>query len=313
MRTDRTRTARLLLVLALSVTGAGAAAGCGSTEAGGGEPDRRPPSQDRPTQDSPSQDRARQVADAWDGSRAAAQWHLGYHPVAPVVQLPAEGLRGEDRRAYATGNFDLRAPLPSARGASGRVTWRDGGALTRPLMAADRAYRALDRDSSPGPRLTVTRGELGNMTVLTARGPATVPAWLFTLEGYASPLKRAAVSPSGLPRPPIGPLGQDVPTDVLAPLGGLMKVAQDGRSVTVVAHHGSCDDGPVVAALETNGSVVLSAAVTGVNDGPCTDDLRGEKVTVTLDRPVGDRIVLDAFTGRPVPYTEQPGAAPRRG
>ncbi|GAA2761043.1 hypothetical protein GCM10010103_00840 [Streptomyces paradoxus] len=298
MRTDRTRTARLLLVLALTLTAAGAAAGCGSAEAGGSEPDP------------PTQDRARQVADAWDGSRAAAQWHEGYHPVEAVVQPPPEGLRGDDRRAYATGNFELRAPLPSAQGKSGRVTWKDGGSLTRPLMAADRVYRTLDRDSGPGPRLTVTRAALGNMTVLTARGPATVPAWLFTLEGYAGPLKRAAVSDSGLPTPPIKPLGQDMPQDVLAPLGGLMTVARDGRSVTVVAHHGSCDDGPVVTALETNGSVVLSAAVAGIEDGPCTSDLRGEKVTVELDRPVGDRVVLDAFTGRPVPYTGWPGAAP---
>ncbi|MFJ5995369.1 hypothetical protein [Streptomyces sp. NPDC092370] len=300
MRTDSTRTARLLLVLALSVTGAGAAAGCGSAEAGD------------PEADPPSPDRAHRVAESWDGSRAAARWHEGYHPVAPVVQPPAEGLRGDDRRAFATGTFDVRAPLSSARGKSGRVTWQDGKSLTRPLMTADRAYRALDRNSGPGPRPTVTGAELGNMTVLTARGPATVPAWLFTLEGYAGPLKRAAVSPSELPEPPIGPLGSHVPKDGPVPLAGLVKVAPDGRSVTVVAHYGSCDDGPVVTALETNGSVVLSAAVAGAEDRPRTADLRGAKVTVTLDRPVGDRIVLDAFTGRPVPYTEPPGAAPRR-
>ncbi|MEV3968681.1 hypothetical protein AB0K68_11155 [Streptomyces sp. NPDC050698] len=302
MRTDRTRTARLLLVLALSATAAGAVAGCGRAEDGGGRP--APPARDG--------DRAHEVAAAWDGSRAAARWHRGFHPVAPLVQPPAEGLRGDDRRAYATGTFDLRAPLPSARDDSGRVTWRDGQSLTRPLMTADEAYRALDRDSGPGPRLTVTKAELGDMTVLTARGPATVPAWLFTLEGYSGPLRRAAVSPSGQPEPPIGPLGADVPTDVLAPLGGLLKTAPDGRSVTVVAHHGSCDDGPVVAALETNGSVVLSAAVTGADDGPCTGELRLEKVTVKLERPIGDRVLLDAFTGRPVPYTESPGAAPGR-
>ncbi|MER7897052.1 hypothetical protein ABTX62_13285 [Streptomyces sp. NPDC096046] len=302
MRTDRTRTARLLLVLALSVTGAGAAVGCGPAEADGGRP--TPPARD--------DDRARRVAEAWDGSRAAARWHEGYHPVAPVVQPPAEGLRGDDRRAYANGAFDLRAPLPSARGESGRVTWPDGTSLTRPLAGADRVYRTLDRDSGPGPRLTVTRAERGEMTVLTARGPATVPAWLFTLEGYAGPLKSAAVSPSAPPEPPVGPLRPDVPSDVLAPLGGLTRVARDGRSVTVVAQHGSCDDGPVVAAHETEGSVVLSAAVTGAEDGPCTTELLGEKVTVKLDRPVGDRVVLDAFTGRPVPYTEWPGAAPGR-
>ncbi|MGW0369209.1 hypothetical protein ACWDZW_09875 [Streptomyces coeruleorubidus] len=303
MRTDMTRTARLLLVLALSAAGAGAAAGCGTAEAGRTEPTPSPRSKDR----------AHRVAEAWDGSRAAAQWRAGYHPIAPVVQLPAGGLRDDAaRRAYATGTFDLRAPLPSARGKSGRVTWKDGGSLTRPLVAAKRAYRALDSNSAPGPRLTVTKAESGDMTVLTSRGPATVPAWLFTLEGYATPLKTAAVNPSEVPKSPVAPLGPDVPTDVLAPLGGLTKVAEDGRSVTVVAHHGSCDDGPVVTALETRGSVVLSASVTGTSDGPCTSDLRGEKVTVKLDRPVGGRIVLDAFTGRPVPYTEWPGPATGR-
>ncbi|CAM5638229.1 hypothetical protein STAFG_2613 [Streptomyces afghaniensis 772] len=304
MRTDMTRAARLLLVLALSASGAGAAAGCGTAEAGRTAPSPSPRSNDR----------AHRVAEAWDGSRAAAQWRAGYHPIAPVVQLPPGGLRNDaDRRAYATGTFDLKAPLPSARGKSGRVTWQEGGSLTRPLVPAERAYRALDSNSGPGPRLTVTKAESGDMTVLTGRGPATVPAWLFTLEGYAAPLKTAAVTPSELPAPPVAPLGPDVPTDVLAPLGGLTGVAQDGRSVTVVAHHGSCDDGPVVTALETRGSVVLSASVTGTDDGPCTSDLRGEKVTVKLDRPVGGRIVLDAFTGRPVPYTEWPGPTPGRG
>ncbi|MFJ8464446.1 hypothetical protein [Streptomyces swartbergensis] len=303
MRTDMTRTARLLLVLALSAAVAGAAAGCGTAEAGRTEPAPSPRSKDR----------AHRVAEAWDGSRAAAQWRAGYHPIAPVVQLPAGGLRNDaDRRAYATGTFDLRAPLPYARGKSGRVMWKDGGSLTRPLVAAERAYRALDSNSAPGPRLTVTKAESGDMTVLTSRGPATVPAWLFTLEGYAAPLKTAAVNPSEVPKSPVAPLGPDVPTDVLAPLGGLTGVAEGGRSVTVVAHHGSCDDGPVVTALETRGSVVLSASVTGTSDGPCTSDLRGEKVTVKLDRPVGDRVVLDAFTGRPVPYTEWPGPAPGR-
>ncbi|MEU2271620.1 hypothetical protein ABZ568_35410 [Streptomyces olindensis] len=304
MRTDMTRTARLLLVLALSAAGAAAAAGCGSAEAGGTEPEPAPRTGQR----------AQQVADAWDGSRAAAKWREGYHPVAPVVQLPGTGLLRDDadRRAYEIGNFDLRTKLPAAPRGNGRVTWPGGASLTMPLMDAEQAYRTLDRADSPGPRLTVTGARRGEMTVATSRGPATVPAWLFTLEGYDSPLARAAVNPSRPPAPPIGPLGQDVPTDVLAPLGGLTGVAGDGRSLTVVAHHGSCDDGPVVDVLETKGSVVLSAAVTGVQDGPCTTELRGKNVTVRLAGPVGDRVVLDAFTGRPVPYTDRTGAAPAR-
>ncbi|MGY0065312.1 hypothetical protein ACWZEH_00310 [Streptomyces sp. QTS137] len=299
MRTNITRTARLLAALAL---GTGAAAGCGSGKTGnGGAEVRSSESAPQPG------DRARQVADAWNGSKAAEAWHEGYHLLDAVARLPENGLRSTaDRSAYETGNFDLRGELPAAPRKAGRVVWKSGDSITMQLMGAEKAYRTLDRNSSPGPRLTVTEAKLGEMTVLTSRGPATVPAWLFTLDGYDSPLKRAAVSPSKLPEPPIKPLGQEVPSDVLAPLGGLTNVAQDSRSVTVVATHGSCDDGPAVDALETSGSVVLSASVVGSTDGNCPGKMLSEKVTVKLDRPVGNRIVLGAFTGRPVPYSEWP-------
>ncbi|MEU3092990.1 hypothetical protein ABZ703_43035 [Streptomyces massasporeus] len=71
-----------------------------------------------------------------------------------------------------------------------------------------------------------------------------------------------------------------------------------------VAGDGSCGDGPTVKALEASGSVVLSASTTGSEDGPCGTELRGGKVPVKLDRHLGERIVLDAYTGRPVPYGE---------
>jgi hypothetical protein len=166
----------------------------------------------------------------------------------------------------------------------------------------------VGRSSGPGPRLTVTRAKLGETTLATSRGPATVPAWLFTIEGYDTPLKRVAVDPSKLPEPPIGPVDQL--SDDLWELNQLVEVAEDGRSVTVLAHHGSCDDGPAVEALETDGSVVLSGYVVGRKDGPCTADLRAKKVTVELDRPLGDRILLDAFTGRPVPHGNPSGPSP---
>ncbi|NBM17985.1 hypothetical protein [Streptomyces sp. GC420] len=302
MRTNSTRTATLLAALALCAVGATAVVGCGNEQA-----DSRS-AEARVTESAPQLGaRARQVADAWDGSEAAEKWHKGYYPMGEVVQLPENGLHDEaDKRAYETGNFDLHGDLPSAPHIDGKVTWESGGSLTVRLMGAQKAYEALDRDSSPGPRLTVTGARLGEMTVLTSRGPATVPAWLFTLEGYDTPLKRAGVSPSKLPEPPIKPVGREVPTDVLAPLGGLIKVAEDGRSVTVVATHGSCDDGPAVDALETSGSVVLSASAVGAKDGDCTGEMRGERVTVKLDRVVGNRVLLDAFTGRPVPYSQWP-------
>ncbi|WP_308313199.1 hypothetical protein [Streptomyces sp. ISL-1] len=224
--------------------------------------------------------------------------------------MPESAFRNEaDKRAYETQNFVLHGELPATPPKDGQVKWKSGGSLTLPLMGAQKTYESLDRNSSNGPHLTVTGAKLGEMTLATSRGPATVPAWLFTLEGYDTPLKRVALSPSNPPEPPIKP-AQEVSTSELAPLGGLVEVAGDGRSVTVVANHGSCDDGPAVDVLETGGSVVLSASVVGTKDGPCPGALRREKVTVKLDRPVGDRVPLDAFTGRPVPHGEPNGPSP---
>lgn len=284
----RTRTARgvgLLVVLTLAATGCGGGDGDGDS----GRPHD-------------GAERARQVADAWDGSKAANVWRAGYYPTSDAVQLPADAFRsGADKLAHDSENFVLRGRLPRTAPKNAQVRWEEGGgSLTLPLMSARSAYGTVARGGSDvgRPHLTVTGARLGEMTVATSRGPAVVPAWLFTLEGYATALRRVALRPSRLPTPPVEPIGNR-PTE-LSPLGGLVKVAGDGRSVTVVATHGACDDGPVVHTLETRGSVVLYASVVGGKKGPCTSELLSGPVTVTLDRPLGDRVLLDAHTGRPL-------------
>ncbi|WP_328884917.1 hypothetical protein [Streptomyces sp. NBC_00316] len=294
MRTRAARTVELLVVFALFTVGTAAVTGCGSEKATGG-------TQVRGADSAPeSEARARQVADAWDGSKAAEVWAKGYYPMGKVVQLPENAFHnGDDKLAYTARNLVLRGELPATSPKDGRVKWESGGSLTLPLMEAREAFATVAGGSTDGPHLTVTGVKLGEMSLSTSRGPAMVPAWLFTLEGYDTPLKRVALSPSKLPEAPIKPAGE-VPTDELAPLGRMVGVAGDGRSVTVVATHGACDDGPAVDALETGGSVVLSASVIGTKDGPCTKQLLAKEVTVKLDRPLGDRVLLDAFTGRPV-------------
>ncbi|MFD8424332.1 hypothetical protein [Streptomyces sp. NPDC059668] len=294
MRTKITSTVAAHLLLALALL----TAGCGGEEGGHhGAQERR-------------EDRARRVAEAWDGSAAARTWRAGYHPMGEAVQPPAGGFHaGADTRAFTTQNFVLRGTLPTAGPAEGEVRWGSGDPLVLPLTTAREAYASVARGGDDGPHLTVTGARPGAMTLATSRGPATVPAWLFTLEGYDTPLKRAAVTPSTLPRPPIGPQ-REVPTSELAPLAGLVEVAGDGRSVRVAAGHGSCDDGPAVHVLETGGSVVLSAFVTGEREGPCAGVLLRKEVTVRLAGRVGDRVLLDAFTGRPVPYGVPNGASP---
>ncbi|MEU1533183.1 hypothetical protein [Streptomyces fagopyri] len=298
MRTKTTRIVRLPLTLLLLSAAVGAVAGCGGGEAAGhGAESRR-------------EDRARQVAEAWDGSPAARTWRAGYHPMGEAVQLPEGGFRaGADTRAFTTQNFVLRGTLPAAGQKPGEVRWKSGASLTLPLTRAREAYESVARGGNDGPRLTVTGARLGGMTLATSRGPATVPAWLFTLEGYDTPLRRAAVAPSKLPGPPVGP-ERGVPASELEDLAGLVEVSGDGRSVTVTAGHGACDDGPAVHVLETGGSVVLSAFVTGTREGACTSQMLLQEVTVKLARRVGDRVLLDAFTGRPVPYGAPNGRSP---
>ncbi|MFF8731734.1 hypothetical protein ACF073_35415 [Streptomyces sp. NPDC015171] len=291
------RSLSLLAAAALSAAGLGAVSGCGSQKGAGSDTETLA-------------HRARKVASAWDGSTAAAAWRAGYHPMGEVVQLPRGGLRSQaDKRAYQDHNFVLRGTLPDTRPKDGRVTWAGGGSLTRPLVGAIESYKTLAHGRTGGkPHLIVTGTKLGQMSVATSRGPAAVPAWLFTLDGYASALKQAAVIPSPLPRPPIE-RAHGVPG---YPLDQLVDIAADGRSVTVVALHGACDDGPSVAVLETRGSVVLSGSVNhGKNDsGNCTKRARLRRVTVKLARPLGDRVLLDAHTGRPIPYKPSHGPSP---
>lgn len=290
------RSVTLLAGVALSTMGLVASTGCGSQKAAEGGSDVLA-------------DRSRQVATAWDGSSAAASWRAGYYPMGEEVQLPRGGLHGHaDQQAFEDQNFTRQGELPDTAPKEGQVTWTGGQSLARPLVGAKESYRALAGQHDMGePHLTVTGAKLGKMRVATSRGPATVPAWVFTLDGYASPLKRAAAVPSKFPRPPIKP-AHGVPG---YPLDRLLHISADGRSVTVVAVHGVCDDGPMVDVLETSGSVVLSASVKDQKDeGNCTKQAQLQRVTVKMQRPVGDRVLLDARTGRPIPYKGLNGLSP---
>ncbi|WP_123962887.1 hypothetical protein [Streptomyces sp. TLI_185] len=295
MRRHTARAAKLLAVLALFTVGSGAAVGCGSEKPVGHGVDS----------DRASHARARAVADAWHDSEAAEAMAKGYYPMDDVIQLPEDAFHTHaDERAYTTQNFVLQTTLPGTPERNGVVKWDGGDSLTLPLMGARKAYDSVARGGNDGPHLTVTGAKLGETTVLTGRGAATVPAWLFKLKGYDTPLKRVAFTPSKPPKPPIAPAA-DSPSDELWPLERLVEVAGDARSFTVLAGHGACDDGAAVDALETDDSVVLSASITGSKDGPCTGQLLMQKATVKLRRPLGGRILLDAFTGRPIPPAQR--------
>ncbi|MFK0169500.1 hypothetical protein ACIQU5_11910 [Streptomyces sp. NPDC090306] len=297
MRSLRSHLLSPFTVVVVCAVGLGVVAGCDS---GGGR--------DAAADARASARRARAVAAAWDGSTTARAWRVGYHPMGEVTLPPRGGLHNRaDEQAFREGNFVLRGTLATANSVGGRVTWTGGRSLARPLVGAAASYESLAGGrSDAGPHLTVVGVRPGRTTVRTSRGPATVPAWLFTLDGYAAPLRQAAAVPAPLPRSPIGPAPDDVPGRALGQLAG---VAADGRSVTVIAVQGACKDTPSVAVLETRGSLVLSARAghRGNDGGVCTKQARATPVTVRTAHPVADRVVLDAHTGRPLPHTSPHG------
>ncbi|MFF4423533.1 hypothetical protein ACFY04_22600 [Streptomyces sp. NPDC001549] len=270
-------------------------AGCGAPqpEAPGAAPLRPRPD---------SRARMEQVAAAWEGSAALRQWREGYHPLDPQDWQPTGGFHsGEDKGAYAEGNFVLRAGLPDTPPPDTPIRRPDGSTLTLPLQSAAQAYGEIAR--GPGRdrehALPVTGVRFGESTVRTSRSPARVPAWLFTVEGYDTPLIRIAVSPGEVVPPPVLPLEDaDGRTARLFGLQG----APEATTVGVTAGHGSCDGGVAVDVLEGVGTVVLSGRIlpgAALEPGTACDAmLRTLKVEVVLSRPVGDRIVVDATTGR---------------
>ncbi len=278
----------LLLAGVLTVAGCGTENPVGTGPGGGGDEDSR----------------ARQVADAWRGSVAAQQWRTGFFPLEELVWLPQDAWHsGEDKIAYGESRFTVEGELP-AKGSRGRITWQDGGPPQDVEVLSARAVferLAGPEKSSEGPRLTITGAKADQQQVETSRGPAYIPVWYFTIKGYDQPLISAALGTQTVVQSPIAPM--DNQRDDLMPLQGLKSVARDGRSLVVLAGHGACDDGPAVQALETDENVVLTASIRGANDEPCTSQLLVEKVTVKLTRPLGKRVLLDAFSGAPVELT----------
>jgi hypothetical protein len=242
------------------------------------------------------------VAEAWAESDAPRRWVAEYHPLDPDVQLPESGWRDySDAGSFRSGSFRALTSMPD-EAAEGAIRWEDGETRPVPLTSAADVYGEMDsgiatRIGPDYPALEVTGVELGEMRLNTSRGPAEVPAWLFTFDGYDTPLRYAAVSaPEPLAAAPIDPVEVDS-EDELVGLETAGPLSRDSRRITVTWTGGGCNTGDFDV-LETDESVVIARSVGEPPEGvECTAEVRTVERTVELDRPLGERAPLDASTG----------------
>jgi hypothetical protein len=287
-------------VLLLGWTLAGcAAATSGSTPAASGAAAGSGPS---PVEVASFNTRARQDITQWNRSPLMAAWQDGLvlADSSELITIPAnDGFTSQHQKdAFYSGHFQLGGTLPSAA-LSGRVTW-PGGGVTVPLLTAREAFRQLatDKPCANGPcgRFTITGAKPGTMALLSNRGPVTVPAWIFIVQGPPYEVTEAALGPGSY-----AVLPQSVPPGGFDG-AGLESVSPDGRELTVTYLTGACISGSGGLAYTSATAIVIGSWAHNSDSGNqgCPADAVIRHATIWLSAPLGTRAVLDVGTGEPL-------------
>ena len=240
--------------------------------------------------------------------------------------VPTEGMTGQvgdwevdvgdnNKPALMAGLVESATQLPDDLPPKAEIRWNDGTTKTVPTISAAQALRDLrDEPESPCPEchpLRVNGARLSTATVQTSRGPATAPAWEFSLAGTHVKLTRIAIAAGD------GPAVQLPPWDANNPSAGVRidsaTRTADGRQLTAWftgAPDGAekpCGEDYTAEAVESDLAVVIIVtAHSNPSPGGCTLVGAVRTATAALARPLGDRTVLDVIEGRPVPVQLAP-------
>lgn len=202
--------------------------------------------------------------------------------IPPVRNAPAAG---RDARETGTGGGTAANP-GAALPATGRPVLPGNGAdLPITGGAAPKSCAAL----------TVTGVTLGTVDLLTSRGRAQVPAWLFKVRELGGTVARVAVAPSAVSKAPEVRTGK-LPT-VTGLVGAHNLVSVDGAKLSYRLALSACDKDVRALFYEADDVVVVGG--TAVRSSKvCTEQLVLRPVQVVLDATPGTRPVLDAVSGR---------------
>lgn len=250
---------------------------------------------------------------------------LDAHGYGTRIEVGADGAL-----SYATGW--LGAPRPGE--AYPLITAQQAFDQLPPRMVALLCPVGPDGKGCQAPPPAQVTGATLGLTLQPLRGGSQllVPAWLFALKGMTDPVSVVAVQPQYLdtgsdepstePRPtgsdqpvPVEPStgtgsggpGQTEPGVARAPFS--FDAAWPGdTSTTLVVRYGdssSCVHENVTHAVKESEDtvVVLLEADARDPDLACTEDYRPVERLVRLQAPLGDRVVVDGASGRPVPLS----------
>jgi hypothetical protein len=287
---------------------AGLLVGCGGAQDGG----VKPGGGDRLHQ------QAWEALDRWDKAVEAAGNGPRFVPVGEqTTQIGdwEEAVGGNNKAALNDGLVEAAVALPGGSHPTTTVRWADGTEIPVRTISAEAALQYLVRTSSSGQHrckectpLKVISVRAVTASQQTSRGPATVPAWEYELEGTKVTFTRPAVDPAAVVSvtPP--------PWDPVNSPGGIWIESASTRVGSLdlmVGFVGSPDtaDKPCGAdytaeAVESDSAVVVIVyEYRHAANETCAAIGASRTATARLAKPLGERTVLEVVQGLPVATT----------
>ena len=223
-----------------------------------------------------------------------------------------EPANGDNKLALMSGRVLAVVTLPTLPRPTGQVQWDSGVTRTVPLIGAGEALAQLNvagtSDCPSCAPLQVTGARLTTTRIQTTRGPATVPAWEYTLRGTDVRVIRVAVDGSATVT--VTPPSWD-PYDTPAGLSIEAAITSVSSLQLTVMFTGAPDPASQPCGADYSGEAVESthAVVVIVTEHShaageiCADVGARRSATVKLAQPLGERAVLEVRQGLPVPVT----------
>ncbi|MEU4622232.1 hypothetical protein AB0G04_19985 [Actinoplanes sp. NPDC023801] len=257
---------------------------------------------------------AEAALERYDRAVAAAGGRPRFVPVGELTGQTGAweaALADNAKAALGNGHLVVTGAMPDAPAGDGEVIWPNGDRERVGLLSAEDALGRITANRAECPEcvaLEVTGARLGTMRVSTTRGPATAPAWEFSIKGSAVRVTRLAADGAGTVQ--VAPPSWD-PYNTPAGLAIDSASGSTGGRQLTVGFTGAPQPASEPCGIDYTAKVVESGNAVVVyliekrhaDNEACTAIGFHRTAVAELARPLGERTVLDVTQGLPVPVT----------